>query len=87
MPGAGATHRSREPNPGEHAAVSPLRFVGPDQRRVAANSASIIRSSRSCSLLEACGFHIEAVERMTTVNTLPTTRTPRYVVIARRTTR
>ena len=38
-------------------------------------------------LLEACGFHIEAVERMTTVNTLPTTRTPRYVVVARRTTR
>ena len=38
-------------------------------------------------LLEACGFHIEAVQRMTTVNTLPTTRTPRYVVVARRTTR
>lgn len=38
-------------------------------------------------LLEACGFRIEAVERMATVNALPTTRTPRYVVIARKTTR
>jgi hypothetical protein len=38
-------------------------------------------------LLEACGFQIEAVERMTAVNALPTTRTPRYVVIARKTTR
>jgi len=37
-------------------------------------------------LLEACGFRIEVVERMTTVNTLPTTRTPRYVVVARKTT-
>jgi SAM-dependent methyltransferase len=35
-------------------------------------------------LLEACGFRIEAVERMATVNTLPTTRTPRYVVVARK---
>jgi SAM-dependent methyltransferase len=38
-------------------------------------------------LLEACGFHIEAVQRMTAVNALPTTRTPRYVVVARKTTR
>jgi SAM-dependent methyltransferase len=35
-------------------------------------------------LLEACGFVIAAVERMATVNTLPTTRTPRYVVVARK---
>jgi SAM-dependent methyltransferase len=38
-------------------------------------------------LLETCGFRIEAVERMATVNTLPTTRTPRYVVVARKPTR
>jgi hypothetical protein len=38
-------------------------------------------------LLEACGFRIEVVERMTTVNALPTTRTPRYVVVARKTAR
>ena len=38
-------------------------------------------------LLEACGFRIEAVQRMTAVNALPTTRTPRYVVVARKTTR
>ena len=37
-------------------------------------------------LLEACGFRIAAVERMTTVNALPTTRTPRYVVVAHKTT-
>jgi SAM-dependent methyltransferase len=35
-------------------------------------------------LLETCGFRIEAVERMATVNALPTTRTPRYVVVARK---
>ena len=35
-------------------------------------------------LLEASGFHIDAVERMTAVNALPTTRTPRYVVVARK---
>ena len=35
-------------------------------------------------LLEACGFHVDVVERMTTVNALPTTRTPRYVVVARK---
>jgi SAM-dependent methyltransferase len=35
-------------------------------------------------LLEASGFHVEAVERMTAVNALPTTRTPRYVVVARK---
>jgi SAM-dependent methyltransferase len=35
-------------------------------------------------LLEASGFRIEAVERMAAVNALPTTRTPRYVVVARR---
>jgi SAM-dependent methyltransferase len=35
-------------------------------------------------LLEASGFHIHAVERMTAVNALPTTRTPRYVVVARK---
>lgn len=33
-------------------------------------------------LLEAGGFAIAAVERMTAVNALPTTRTPRYVVVA-----
>jgi SAM-dependent methyltransferase len=38
-------------------------------------------------LLEASGFHIETAERMATVNTLPTTRTPRYVVVARKPTR
>jgi SAM-dependent methyltransferase len=38
-------------------------------------------------LLEASGFHIAAVERMTTVNALPTTRTPRYVVVARKASR
>jgi len=38
-------------------------------------------------LLETCDFRIEAVERMATVNTLPTTRTPRYVVVARKPTR
>ena len=38
-------------------------------------------------LLEACGFRIEAVQRMTAVNALPTTRTPRYVVVARKTAR
>jgi SAM-dependent methyltransferase len=35
-------------------------------------------------LLEQCGFAIQAVERMAAVNTLPTTRTPRYVVVARK---
>jgi SAM-dependent methyltransferase len=35
-------------------------------------------------LLEACGFRIDAVERMAAVNALPTTRTPRYVVAARK---
>jgi hypothetical protein len=35
-------------------------------------------------LLEACGFHVEAVERLAAVNALPTTRTPRYVVVARK---
>jgi SAM-dependent methyltransferase len=34
-------------------------------------------------LLEAAGFEIAAVERMAAVNALPTTRTPRYVVVAR----
>jgi SAM-dependent methyltransferase len=34
-------------------------------------------------LLEAAGFGIAAVERMTAVNALPVTRTPRYVVVAR----
>ena len=33
-------------------------------------------------LLEAAGFTILAVERMTAVDALPTTRTPRYVVVA-----
>jgi hypothetical protein len=33
-------------------------------------------------LLEACGFVVEAVERMTAVNALSTTRTPRYLVVA-----
>ena len=37
-------------------------------------------------LLEACGFLIVAVARMAAVNALPTTRTPRYVVVARKTT-
>lgn len=35
-------------------------------------------------LLEAVGFRIRAVERMSAVNALPTTRTPRYVVVAER---
>jgi SAM-dependent methyltransferase len=35
-------------------------------------------------LLEACGFHVEAVEQMAAVNALPVTRTPRYVVVARK---
>jgi len=35
-------------------------------------------------LLEAAGFEIAAVERMAAVNALPTTRTPRYVVVARK---
>lgn len=35
-------------------------------------------------LLEACGFSVEAVERMVAVNALPVTRTPRYVVVARK---
>ena len=35
-------------------------------------------------LLEASGFRVEAVEFMAAVNDLPTTRTPRYVVVARR---
>ena len=35
-------------------------------------------------LLEASGFRIDYVQRMTAVNALPTTRTPRYVVLARR---
>lgn len=35
-------------------------------------------------LLEACGFHVETVEPLATVNALPTTRTPRYVVVARK---
>jgi SAM-dependent methyltransferase len=38
-------------------------------------------------LLEASGFRIEVVERMTAVNALPTTRTPRYIVVARKVTR
>ena len=33
-------------------------------------------------LLEAAGFRILAVERMTAVDALPSTRTPRYVVVA-----
>lgn len=35
-------------------------------------------------LLESVGFRIEAVERMRAVNALPVTRTPRYLVVARR---
>jgi SAM-dependent methyltransferase len=35
-------------------------------------------------LLEAAGFEIAAVEHMAAVNALPTTRTPRYVVVARK---
>ncbi len=35
-------------------------------------------------LLEAAGFEIAAVERMAAVSALPTTRTPRYVVVARK---
>lgn len=35
-------------------------------------------------LLEACGFEVTAVERMVAVNALPVTRTPRYVVVARK---
>lgn len=35
-------------------------------------------------LLEAVGFRIRAVQRMAAVNALPTTRTPRYVVVAER---
>jgi SAM-dependent methyltransferase len=35
-------------------------------------------------LLEHSGFAIDAVERMAAVNALPTTRTPRYVVVARK---
>jgi SAM-dependent methyltransferase len=35
-------------------------------------------------LLEASGFRIDVVERMSAVNALPTTRTPRYVVVARK---
>jgi SAM-dependent methyltransferase len=35
-------------------------------------------------LLEAVGFRIDVVQSMEAVNALPTTRTPRYVVIARR---
>jgi aminoglycoside 6'-N-acetyltransferase len=35
-------------------------------------------------LLEAVGFRIEHVRPMATVNALPSTRTPRYVVVARR---
>jgi SAM-dependent methyltransferase len=33
-------------------------------------------------LLEIAGFRIDAVQRMESVNALPTTRTPRYVVVA-----
>ena len=35
-------------------------------------------------LLEASGFEVAAVERMDAVNALPVTRTPRYVVVARK---
>jgi RimJ/RimL family protein N-acetyltransferase/SAM-dependent methyltransferase len=35
-------------------------------------------------LLESVGFHIDAVAPMPAVNALPTTRTPRYVVVATR---
>jgi SAM-dependent methyltransferase len=35
-------------------------------------------------LLEASGFRVEHVQRMAAVNALPSTRTPRYVVLARR---
>jgi SAM-dependent methyltransferase len=35
-------------------------------------------------LLETCGFAIETVEVMAGVNALPITRTPRYVVVARK---
>jgi SAM-dependent methyltransferase len=35
-------------------------------------------------LLEAAGFRIDAVQRMESVNALPTTRTSRYVVVARK---
>jgi RimJ/RimL family protein N-acetyltransferase/SAM-dependent methyltransferase len=35
-------------------------------------------------LLESSGFRVETVERMRAVNALPVTRTPRYVVVARR---
>lgn len=38
-------------------------------------------------LLEACGFRVETVERMAAVNALPVTRTPRYVVVARKVAR
>jgi SAM-dependent methyltransferase len=35
-------------------------------------------------LLEAAGFRVDAVERMTATNALPSTRTPRYLVVARK---
>ena len=35
-------------------------------------------------LLEASGFRVESVQMMAAVNALPSTRTPRYVVFARR---
>ena len=35
-------------------------------------------------LLEAIGFQIEAVELMDAVNKLPSTKTTRYVVVARK---
>ena len=35
-------------------------------------------------LLEAVGFSVRVVQRMGAVNALPTTRTPRYVVVAER---
>jgi len=35
-------------------------------------------------LLEQVGFEVRCAERMPTVNALPTTRTPRYLVVARR---
>ena len=35
-------------------------------------------------LLEVAGFRIDTVQHMASVNALPTTRTPRYVVVARK---
>lgn len=59
-----------------------------DQPKVRGRDVLPLAASQSIAtfpyLLERVGFRIETVEMMAAVNALPTTRTQRYVVIAKK---